>query len=390
MDEVGLRPGSVLSLDTLSALPLLTKRDIQDYAPQMLATNMPECSRVRNQTGGSTGSPLQFYVDKERLDSRMASTDRHNAWAGLKPGDWHAYLWGARLDQVIHGGLRDRVRNLLLYRRVELNTSHITDERWQSLITQLRRKRPQFMVAYARSAALLANYVREHQISDVRFQSVIATAEVLFPEDRKLLEQVFGCEVFNRYGCRELSVIASECEHHRMHVNADALLVEIIHDDRHSEGPGKVVITDLLNYSMPLIRYEIGDVAQWAAEQGCPCGRGLPIFEEVQGRTNDFLELSDGRMLSGPALTLVIADMPDVRQVQFVQYGLTDIALRVVPGRGYGEHTRAELRKRMSMYLGRLVNLKVEETAVIASEPSGKYRFVISHLHDSAPVGSEQ
>ena len=78
--------------------------------------------------------------------------------------------------------------------------------------------------------------------------------------------------------------------------------------------------------------------------------------------------------------------MADVRQVQFVQRGLTDIALRVVPGRGYGEHTRTELRKRMSLYLGQLVDLTVEETTGIASELSGKYRFVISHLHDHAAV----
>ena len=390
MDEVGFEPSSLRSLNDLAALPLLTKKDIQDCGPQMLAANMPESTRRRNQTGGSTGSPLQFYVDKKRFDSRMASTDRHNAWAGLKPGDWHAYLWGARLDQIITGSIKDRIRNALLYRRIELNTSLITDERWQALIAQLRRKRPRFMIAYARSAVLLANYLRDHAIADVGFEAVITTAEVLFPEDRKLLEDVFSCQVFNRYGCREVSVIASECEYHRMHVNADALLVEIVHDEAHPAGPGKVLVTDLLNYSMPLIRYEIGDVAEWASEQQCRCGRGLPILHDVQGRTTDFLELSDGRKISGPALTLVVADMADVRQIQFVQHGLTEIALRVVPGRGYGEHTKAELRKRMSLYLGQLVKLQVEETSGIASELSGKYRFVISHLHDRAAVRLEQ
>ena len=175
-----------------------------------------------------------------------------------------------------------------------------------------------------------------------------------------------------------------------MHVNADALLVEVLRDHTHSDAPGKVVITDLLNYSMPLIRYEIGDVAEWATQQQCPCGRGLPILRDVQGRTTDFLELSDGRRISGPALTLVVADMSDVRQVQFVQHDLREIALRVVPGQGYGEGTKAELRKRMSLYLGQLVNLSIEETTGIASEVSGKYRFVVSHLHDKATVHSEQ
>lgn len=388
MNEAGLLPASVESLESIARLPVLTKRDIQDHSLLMLAGNIPENARVRNQTGGSTGSPLQFYVDKTRLDSRMASTDRHNRWTGLRPGDWHAYLWGARLDQVIHQGIKDWARNTLLYRRIELNTSHITPQRWRELVEKIRVERPRFMIAYAKSAVLLANYIRENNIRDLRFDSIVTTAEVLFPEDRQMLESTFGGRVFNRYGCREVSIIASECEHRRMHVNAEALLVEIMHDE--TSRVGKVLVTDLLNYSMPLIRYEIGDVAEWAGEQSCPCGRGLSILENVQGRTTDFLELRDGTRVSGPALTLAVADMADVRQVQFVQYGLNDITMRVVPGRGYGEHTQNELRKRMAPYLGGLANLKIEETTGISSEASGKYRFVISHAADELAAAPSQ
>jgi phenylacetate-CoA ligase len=387
MDQAGLHPGSIHTVERLTALPVLTKKDIQDFGEAMLATNISEHARLRNQTGGSTGSPLQFYVDKERFDSRMASTDRHNRWVGLRPGDWHAYLWGARLDQLIKPGLKDWVRNNLLYRRIELNTSFITEEHWHTLLAELRKKKPRFLIAYARSAVLLANYMRENKISDVKFDAIITTAEVLFPEERQLLEQVLGGQVFNRYGCREVSVIASECEHHSMHVNAEALLVEISPET--AGASGKVLITDLLNYSMPLIRYEVGDVSEWATQQNCACGRGLPILQDIQGRTTDFLQLIDGRRISGPALTLVVADMSDVRQVQFVQRGVTDIELRVVPGRGYGEHTKAELRHRLSLYLGDLVDLKLSETTAIASETSGKYRFVVSDMgkQSKAPAG---
>jgi len=84
-----------------------------------------------------------------------------------------------------------------------------------------------------------------------------------------------------------------------------------------------------------------------------------------------------------------VADMPDVRQVQFVQHGLSDIELRVVPGKGYGEQTKAELRKRLSLYIGELAELKLNETTIIASEASGKYRFVISNMraHENGPAG---
>lgn len=389
LDQVGFDVEKLRSVDQLSALPVVTKRDIQEYGREMEALNFPEMLRLRNQTGGSTGSPLQFYVDKERYGSRLASTVRHNRWAGLRPGDWHAVLWGSRLDQGAVQGWRDRLRNTFLYRSIPLNTACIQERDWTEFIGRLRAKRPRVLLAYAQAAVLFGHYLLRNRIADIQFDSIITTAEVLLPGQREFLEQTFGGRVFNRYGCREMSVIASECEFHRgMHVGAESFVVEIVPHQTVPKPAGKVVITDLLNYSMPLIRYEIGDVAAWAEDQKCACGRHLPMLTEVQGRTTDFLVLSDGRHISGPALTLVVADMPQVRQVQFVQKAFDRIVLRVVPGRGYGPHTVDELRRRLGAYLGSPTVLEIEETRSIVGEISGKYRFAINEVTANAPASA--
>lgn len=380
MDQVGFDIEKFRSLDQLPLLPVLTKRDIQEHGKEMEALNFPEMLRLRNQTGGSTGSPLQFYVDKERYGSRLASTVRHNRWAGLRPGDWHAVLWGSRLDQSMQGW-RNWLRNTFLYRAIFLNTACIQERDWTEFISKLRAKRPRVLLAYTQAAVLFARYLLENRIKDIHFDAVITTAEVLLPGQREFLEQTFGGRVFNRYGCREMSVIASDCEFHRgMHVGAETLVLEIVPHETVPKPAGKVVITDLLNYSMPLIRYEVGDVAAWAEDQNCACGRHLPLLTEVQGRTTDFLVLSNGRHISGPALTLVVADMPQVRQVQFVQKALDQIVLRIVPGRGYGPQTADELRRRLSIYLGSPTVLTIDETQSIVSEISGKYRFAINEI----------
>jgi len=377
---------SRMTAEQFTSLPRLTKREIQDHQAELVARDFPEGSRVRNQTGGSTGSPLQFYVDRERFGTRMASTHRHDAWAGIRPGQWLAYVWGARLDQLPQEGIWNRLRNSLLYRRIDLNTSCIADTDWMRFIDECRRKNPRHMIAYAQSAVLFAKYVRENAVSGISFDSIITTAEVLLPEQRKLIEEVFCAEVFDRYGCREVSIIASECEQHKgLHVNAEALLVEVVPDAALPKQIGKILVTDLLNYSMPLIRYEIGDAASWLPEQKCACGRGLPLLSQVQGRTTDFLSFRD-RRVSGPALTLVIADMKEIRQAQFVQTGDASVILRVVPGNSYSADTVKELRSRMLRYLGADVALSVEETQSIQSEASGKFRFVI---HD-VPAGQKQ
>ncbi|SRR6266436_4820661 len=384
MEQARLAPEEVTSIEHLARIPILTKRDIQDHGAGLRAKGFPAEQSVRNQTGGSTGSPLQFYVDRERFDSRKASTLRHNLWAGVRPGDWQVSLWGSRLDQGRPETWWDHLRNNLLYRTVALNTSRISDTDWSRFITEVRRAKPRSMVAYTQAAVLFARYLRQQNIDDIRFGSIITTAEMLLPGQREFLEETFGGKVFNRYGCREVSVIASECDFHRgMHVNAEALLVEIVPDAARPGRAGRVVVTDLLNYCMPLIRYEIGDVAEWAEDQDCPCGRHLPLLADVQGRTTDFLVLSDGRQISGPALTLVVADMNDVRQVQFEQRTPELIILRVVPGKEFGAATEKELHKRIGLYLGDSAALKIELTESIASEISGKYRFVV-HDGDSS------
>jgi len=291
-------------------------------------------------------------------------------------------LWGSRLDQGRPENWWDHLRNNLLYRIVALNTSKITDADWSKFVSEIRRLKPRAMVAYTQAAVAFARYLRQQKIGDIQIDSIVTTAEMLLPGQREFLEETLGGKVFNRYGCREVSVIASECEFHRgMHVNADALLVEIVPDASRPGKAGRILVTDLLNYSMPLIRYEIGDVGEWAEDQNCPCGRQLPLLADVQGRITDFLVLSDGRQISGPALTLVVSDMADVRQVQFVQRAPDLVLLRVVPGKNYGPGTEQELRKRISLYFEGRAELQIQLTDSIASEISGKYGFVI---HENA------
>src|SRR5262249_36293897 len=154
---------------------------------------------------------------------------------------------------------------------------------------------------YARSAVLFARYLEERGRTAYRPHSLITSAEVLEEEDRAVLERVFGCEVFNRYGCREVSVVASECEAHSgLHTMAEGLYIEIDIGGRPA-APGQtggILVTDLLNGAMPLIRYRIGDLGAWA-DGPCPCGRGLPRLRNVAGRVTDFLVGCDGRLVSG-------------------------------------------------------------------------------------------
>ena len=179
-----------------------------------------------------------------------------------------------------------------------LNTALITEDGLRDFHARLKTFRPKVLLGYANSLKLLAQYLKSHGLAAYQPRSIVSTAEVLGPEDRALIEDVFGCRVFNRYGCREVSVIASECaEHAGMHIMAEGLCVEVVRGGRYAPPgeAGAVLITDLLNLAMPLIRYRIGDVA--ASQAGpCSCGRGLPRLEGLQGRVTDFLVARTGAL----------------------------------------------------------------------------------------------
>ncbi len=378
MDGAGLRPADVRSLDDLRRLPTLEKSDLQQQGERMIARDWPKDDLLPNQTGGSTGTPVKFYAGNDRRRSRAAALIRHNRWAGWDVGDRVAVLWGASRDRP-RQDWRARLRRALLRQPLWLDTASVTEQRLAEFHRELLAYRPRVIQAYARSAVLFAQYLDAHGLKPWRPHSIVTSAEVLEPEERALIERVFGCPVFNRYGCREVSVIATECDAHRgMHVMAEGLHVEVIVGDRPAKPGemGSILVTDLLNHAMPMIRYRIGDMGSWE-EGNCPCGRKLPRLRDVHGRVTDFLVGAAGQLVSGVFLaTYVVAHRPSLGQVQIHQERAGEVTYRVRPGVAFAQaEDLAYLEQTTRRYLGETVKVGWELVQEIPCEASGKFLF---------------
>lgn len=377
-DAAGLKPEDVRSLEDLRALPPLEKINIQEQGGRMVAESWPQNDLLPNQTGGSTGTPVRFFLSRDRKCSRAAATLRHNRWAGWEPGDRTAVIWGAPLDRP-DDNPRARLRATLLREPLWLDAAKLTEQRMAEFHAALGRWRPKVIQAYARSAVLFARYLRECGLTAYQPHSIITSAEMLEIDDRNLLEEVFGCPVFDRYGCREVSVIASECPAHTgLHICAEGLYLEIETPDG-SAAPGQVgaiLVTDLLNYAMPLIRYRIGDLGAFATGD-CPCGRGLPRLAALHGRSTDFLVGADGRLVSGIFLaTYVVAHRPSLGQVQIRQDRAGSVLYRVRPSRSFDAVADLDyLRTATRQHLGERAEAETELVDDLPTEPSGKFLF---------------
>jgi phenylacetate-CoA ligase len=201
---------------------------------------------------------------------------------------------------------------------------------------------------------------------------------------RSVIEEVFGTKASNRYGCEEVSLIAAEGPSHTgLHVAAESVFVEIQGGGR----TGKLLITDLSNFAMPLIRYQIGDVATMS-DAVSPCGRGLPMLERVEGRDADFVVTPAGALISGISLTENFAmHISGAAQVQIVQETRTELVVRLVADSQFTDASRKQVAKLVYDTFGPTMKHEVELVDHIPQEPSGKYRFCISKVGTEALKG---
>ncbi len=385
MQQCGFEPANFRELADLVQLPILTKNDIQQCRDQLVSSEFQHSDLIKNQTGGSTGEPISFFLDRDRLCARHAATWRHNQWAGLDEGDRLALVWGGSAGSTHARGNGTRFAPSYWVNRCTWIPPTFLRYRFREFNDQLKRFRPKVIQAYARSLALFARYLKDHGIQAYSPKSIITSAETLTDEDRQLIESVFSAPVFNRYGCREFSVVASECEQHDgLHIMAEGLYVEVLVDGRPAaDGElGKIVVTDLLNRGMPLIRYEIGDMGA-LDHSPCPCGRGLPRLRRLEGRVTDFLMGTDGRLVSGVFLaTYLIAECPQLGRIQIVQ-NEKDLVQFVIDG-----DASVPINPELSMflieqgkkYLGDEMQISVQREPICVQLASGKVRYCRSSI----------
>ena len=384
LEAASLKPGDIRSWDDFRRIPLLTKNDLRAHQDELLSSKYDRASLPCSRTSGSTGVPVAVFKDNACCHFGQGCTLRSDEWSGWRLGERVAVIWGNAAQELRGPGWRGYLRNALLDRRTFADSLCLNEETLKEFVTTLRRKPPSLLFGHAHSLYLVANYLECRGPTDIRPTGIISSAMVLHDWERETIERVFHCPVTNRYGCEEVGLIACECEKHDgLHVNADGLFVEIIRPDGAPCPPGEpgmVVVTDLRNRAMPLIRYQIGDTAAWAG-RACPCGRGLPLLERVEGRVADYVLTPRGELVSGISLTDHFNTLvPGVVQMQIVQEEIDRFLFRIVRGPDYGEASARKIGELVAVRFGPEVRYECEFVDRIPQEPSGKFRFCISRV----------
>ena len=377
-DEMGMKPEDIRELEDIRHVPIVTKDQIQQTPERFCARNMQEYEPWAFETGGSTGTPLRFYTDGVSTFMESVFVWRFRGWAGYEPADRQAVM-RYRTDFPPCEDAQApalRVRNVLY-----LSAFHVREANLDDYVARLRKFKPRGIYGFPSTLYVVARHMLREKLPPIpSLGSITVASETLLPRFRAAIEEAFGAKVYNWYGSNECVVTAGECPEGRLHINAEYGLMEVV-DARGSPvepgAPGLVVGTAFNKFAMPFIRYRLGDRVILSAD-GCPCGRGLPVLESLEGRLDDLIVTKAGRFVG--RLDEAFHASFGIEMTQIVQREQGRITVRFVRGRSYADDDLKKLDVELRKRLG--ADMEIEYTPVheIPRVGRGKYRCVISEL----------
>ena len=369
----------------LQQLPLLTKAAIRQQGERLQSDDLARRRWMYNTSGGSTGEPVRFIQDRQYCDHQMAIQMLSFDWAGRAFGQSAVRIWGSERD-ILQGGMGWKMKTLnTLTNDRYFNAFRMTSERMRAFLAELNAQPPQLIVAYTQAIYELARFAEKEGIAVTPQKSILTSAGTLYPFIREQIERVFGCKVFNRYGSREVGDIACECEAHTgLHVFPWGTYVEIVDEEGNlvpAGVEGNIVVTSLINYAMPLVRYAIGDRGVLAPGRICACGRQGQILAKVTGRNVDAFKTKEGALIDGEYFTHLLYFRSWVQRFKVVKQDLSTIVFKVVKTAADAtEPELTEIVQNTRAVMGADCQVDFQFLADIPPAASGKYRYTISEV----------
>jgi phenylacetate-CoA ligase len=373
--KLGATPDDFRELSDLSRLPVLEKQQVRENPDQFLNRRFDQSRLIEDHTSGSTGEPLRFLLTVEQKAYEMAYSIRFWRWAGYRTGAriaaFRHYIPRRQTDPLWQHDKRTRTLFFSVY--------DMTPANLRAYVEEFNRFQPEFVRGYPSSIYIFAQFAASEGLPMHAPRAVLSSSETLSPEMRAVIERVLQCPVYDWWGTNERVVTACQCERRGpLHVNAEGGILELAPmADNAGESGHRMIGTGLINHAMPLIRYDLGDLAV-AREKPCGCGRGLPCVERILGRVNDTLVTGEQKYIPSVRFYTLFETHDKVRQFQVVQTEPNAVVVRIVPARKFNGAETNELRGKLARFLGDAVKIDFELVDHIKPEPSGKIRNVVS------------
>ena len=375
-----LTPEDIRSAADLPKLPILEKRTVRERYEDLLSQSWPERRRVHEKTGGTTGTSMQIVTDTDTTAWHWAVHWRHRGRFGARFGDPFVVFAGRSVVPMSDMNPPIWRRNLAMH-QTYVCVHHMTRRNMPALVNYLHKRQVVYYCGYPSALYLLATYLLDNGIRLRRPPRVTFTgAETLLPHQRRIMGQAFETDVGDHYAATEACVFASECERHSYHMDMEYAVMEFLPLEGAPSTLRRIIGTGLCNPAMPLIRYNLGDLATLPASEGkCPCGRAAPLVEKIDGRIESYVITPDGRQLG--RLDFLFKKSGGIDEAQLVQDALDHLTVKLVRNRDYNQAQEAGLWQDLRHYLGDAIRIDLDYVDAIPRESNGKFRQIVSAVY---------
>lgn len=372
--------GDNASWSKLENWPILTKEALRQNQDAFVADGYDKNKMYREHTSGTTGTPLDLWCSRELLHKWYALFEaRWRRWYGVSLEDNWAIIGGQNIIPLKNTKPPFWVWNSAFH-QLYLSAFHMRPEFLKYYLKAMQKHSIVHMYSYSESVHQLAQAAIKENIK-IKLKVVVTDAEPLFEFQKETISKAFDCPVRETFGQAEMLCAASECEHGKLHLWPEAGYEELLDNfDQPVENgtPGRIISTSLLNEGMPLIRYDLMDMAQYpSVQEPCPCGRTLPLVEKFIGRLDDAIITKDGRQLV--QIDVILGPHLKIREAQITQETLDSFTVKVVPVEGWSDETRSTLVNSLKDLVGD-VHVSVEEVEEIPRTWRGKFRIIQSKV----------
>lgn len=384
-DTIGIIENEKVNLSKFEEIPILTKKTLREHLKDLTSLEYTNRQWQYNFSGGSTGEPTKFIQDRS-YNNWCTATNKY-FFKNFQNIDEikikKILLWGSPRD-LFEGStsLNDRIDNWLSH-TIFLNGFKMTEKDMESYVKTINTFKPQLIRGYASALYELCKFIERKNLKVYQPRIIVSSSETLNKDMREKIESTFRTKLYDFYGSRETASIAGECNEGLMHVFSFNNYVEVV--DRNGspvrEGEnGRVIVTNLHNYSMPFLRYEIGDMAILGPKR-CTCGNFLPTLKKIHGRIEEQFITKDGNVVIGyyfVHLISVILNKGFIKKFQVIQEDYERIRILAVLDKGLPPVEKNEIEQKIKLQMGTDCQIIWEYVDDIPAIQSGKFLYTKS------------
>jgi phenylacetate-CoA ligase len=375
-NKLKIKPNDIKSIKDLQKLPFLTREIVQKKKIKLKAINYPKKKFELKKTGGTTGDPLSFYIEKGiwiayHIAYNRIFMDR----AGYKRRNKTISILGINKESIYHP----------IFRTIEISSFYLMDNP-KKYIKKIINFKPKYIISYPSAIAFLSKFIIENKLEKIKnLKGIFCHGEPLYSWEINIIKNAFKCSVFDIYGHGEKSVIAATCgESNNYHIFSDYCIVELIDKNgkiiNEEEQIGELVVTGLKSHIFPFIRYKTGDLGIYSLKK-CECGIEYPIIKSIIGRINEYLITKKGRLIHLIDINQFIAENSlYIKKWQLIQEKEGYISLLIIVDDKFTNKNLNKLNTNFNNKYSDDFNLNIKIVDKIIQTGSAKHHFLIQKL----------